>query len=249
MRRVRRSKLVCCGLMSLVVHGAVAALMATAALGLPVRPGDTPTSQVPTFVELRDSPVPDPVAPAGEARVAPATRPGRSGRRVASAVRRHRPADVPLVPPSARLRPELADAATRPERGPAPVEVPAAAPDPAIAGALPAAAAAPVPATALSPSPEPRWLTATDARYLRIRDSFPGLPANLRSGPGPYVVLTRICVGAGGQVTSVGIEQGADPTLDAAIAAAVRGWLYRPLVVAGVPRSFCHLMRFNYTLG
>jgi hypothetical protein len=237
--------------MSLVGHGAVAALIATAAVGLPTRPGGASTSQVPTFVELRDPPPPDPVTPAGKATPPPAPRPARSGRRVASAIRRQRPANVPVVPPSARLRPEIAvaDPATRSEPAPAPVDVAADPEDPAVAGALPAAAAMPPPAVALSQAAEPRWLTAADARYLRIRDSFPGLPANLRSGPGPYVVLARICVGASGQVTSVGIEESADPALDAAIAGAVRDWLYRPLVVAGVPRSFCHLMRFNYTLG
>src|SRR4051794_21174738 len=61
MKRVRRSKLASCGLMSLVGHGAVAALIATAAVGLPTRPGGASTSQVPTFVELRDPPPPDPV--------------------------------------------------------------------------------------------------------------------------------------------------------------------------------------------
>jgi hypothetical protein len=254
MRRVRRSKLPSCGLMSLIAHGAAAALIASAPVGRSAPAGSAATTPVLTFVELRDPPpaVPAPAATA-TATTTPSPQPAplRSGRRVATVARRHRPTTTPLVAPSARLHREIPRDDVAPTAHPVspPVSAPAAPAQPALAAALPAGTGTSPGATVVSDAPEPRWLDAGDARYLRIRDSFPGLPDHLRSGPGPYVVLTRICVGASGQVTSVGIEQGADPALDGAIAAAVRGWLYRPLMVAGVPRAFCHLMRFNYTLG
>jgi hypothetical protein len=105
---------------------------------------------------------------------------------------------------------------------------------------------APARAVVSSHASAPRWLTASEARYLRIHDVFPDLPSSLRQGRAAYLVQARICVDPDGEVATVRIEHGAEPTLDGAIVAAVRTWRYRPLVLAGIARPFCHLMLFNY---
>jgi hypothetical protein len=90
-------------------------------------------------------------------------------------------------------------------------------------------------------------VTATEARYLRTYESFPSLPRSLWGSGRVYDVLAQVCVSADGGVSGVSIRNGAAPELDRVITATVASWRYRPRLVAGAARPFCHLMKFVYT--
>jgi outer membrane biosynthesis protein TonB len=57
-----------------------------------------------------------------------------------------------------------------------------------------------------------------------------------------------VCVSARGEVSDVAIKRGAAPELDRAVAMAMQSWRYRPRMVAGAPRPFCHLIKLDFTL-
>jgi hypothetical protein len=63
-----------------------------------------------------------------------------------------------------------------------------------------------------------------------------------------YAVLTQVCVSAEGLVTSVAVKDGGARDLEQVITASVHSWRYRPRLIAGQPRPFCHLMRFVYSV-
>jgi hypothetical protein len=94
--------------------------------------------------------------------------------------------------------------------------------------------------------PAPAWLSTTAASYLRTYDFFPGAPSSLSRQRAPYVVLARVCVAPDGRVNDVVIEQGAERALDGLLARAMRTWRYRPLVLNGEARAFCHPIRVKY---
>jgi outer membrane biosynthesis protein TonB len=93
----------------------------------------------------------------------------------------------------------------------------------------------------------PTEVTATEARYLRTYETFPSLPRSLWGSGRVYDVLAQVCVSTDGGVSGVSIRDGAAPELDRLISATVASWRYRPRLVAGAPRPFCHLMKFVYT--
>jgi hypothetical protein len=114
----------------------------------------------------------------------------------------------------------------------------------------------PAPATAAPPErppaqasrPEPEWISSSAAGYLRTYDRFPEPPDSLPRRRAPYLVVARLCVGTEGQVEAVSIEQGAAPALDALLSNTLRTWRYRPLIVDGQRRPFCHVIRIKYQL-
>jgi TonB family protein len=89
-------------------------------------------------------------------------------------------------------------------------------------------------------------LSPSEARYLRIYETYPPLPSPLVRRGRSYLVAVQICVGIEGRVDNALLDEGADQELDAAVLAAVRTWRYRPLLVAGVARPFCHRIRITY---
>ena len=82
--------------------------------------------------------------------------------------------------------------------------------------------------------------------YRRIYQSFPRLPHALSGQNKEYSVELQLCVAADGQVSHVGLRRGAARELDEAVVATARTWRYRPYLVDGVPRPFCHLMKIDY---
>jgi outer membrane biosynthesis protein TonB len=97
-------------------------------------------------------------------------------------------------------------------------------------------------------SSEPLSISSGEAGYLRTYESYPSLPRSLWVVGRVYSVLTQICVSARGEVSDVAIKRGAAPELDRAVTAALRSWRYRPRMVEGAPRPFCHLMKLDFTL-
>jgi outer membrane biosynthesis protein TonB len=82
--------------------------------------------------------------------------------------------------------------------------------------------------------------------YRRIYQSFPRLPHSLSGQNKEFSVELQLCVAADGQVSHVGLRRGAARELDEAVVATARTWRYRPYLVDGVPRPFCHLMKIDY---
>jgi TonB family protein len=121
-------------------------------------------------------------------------------------------------------------------------EAPAAGAGQASAPVL-AAAAAPLPAAT-----EPISISGGEAGYLRTYESYPSLPHSLWVVGRVYSVLAQVCVSARGEVSDVNIKHGAAPELDRAVMVAMRSWRYRPRMVEGAPRPFCHLMKLDFSL-
>jgi len=118
---------------------------------------------------------------------------------------------------------------------------PSASPGPGAGVALTAAAPA-------LPSSEPISISAGEAGYLRTYEDYPSLPRSLWVVGRVYSVLAQICVSARGEVSDVAIKRAAAPELDRAVTVALRSWRYRPRMVEGAPRPFCHLMKLDFTL-
>jgi TonB family protein len=98
------------------------------------------------------------------------------------------------------------------------------------------------------PSSEPISISGGEAGYLRTYEDYPSLPRSLWVVGRVYSVLAQICVSARGEVSDVTIKRGAAPELDRAVLVAMRSWRYRPRMVEGAPRPFCHLMKLDFTL-
>lgn len=85
------------------------------------------------------------------------------------------------------------------------------------------------------------------AAYLRTYESFPTLPeACWPPGRTTNAVLVEVCVSERGTVNDVVVRQSAGADTDAFLAKAIRSWRYRPRLVSGSPRPFCHPIRIVY---
>ena len=85
------------------------------------------------------------------------------------------------------------------------------------------------------------------AAYLRTYESFPSLPeACWPPGRTTNAVLVEICVSEQGDVNDVVVRQSAGPDTDDFLTKAIRSWRYRPRLVSGSPRPFCHPIRIVY---
>lgn len=89
-------------------------------------------------------------------------------------------------------------------------------------------------------------LTHDQATALRQRDIFPRLPEALWPEWRPYVVTLRVCVDERGQVDDALLLSSTAPRLDRMVAAAARGWRYRPLQAGGQATPFCHGVVIQY---
>jgi protein TonB len=115
----------------------------------------------------------------------------------------------------------------------------------------PVAAAAPIARPSMPPPPtpaEPAAVSPGEARYLRVYETFPSLPRSLWVSGRLYAVIAQVCVTVEGRVSDVTIKRGAAPELDHAVTATMRSWRYRPRIVQGRPRPFCHLMKLEFSL-
>jgi outer membrane biosynthesis protein TonB len=68
----------------------------------------------------------------------------------------------------------------------------------------------------------------------------PGLPARLR------VAVVKLCVSPAGEVSEARLLKGEEPAFDAAVAAKVKTWRYKPLVADGKAARFCTLTRLDF---
>jgi outer membrane biosynthesis protein TonB len=100
------------------------------------------------------------------------------------------------------------------------------------------------------PSPESvpdRYpISPVQARYLRVYEKFPTLPSSLWARGTVYSVELRICVATDGAVSDVTLLKSTVRSLDDAVMSDARTWRYRPLLVAGAARPFCHLILIHY---
>jgi TonB family protein len=85
-----------------------------------------------------------------------------------------------------------------------------------------------------------------EATALRTRDYFPRLPAALWPEARPYIVRVRLCVSEAGRVTDAALQSAASAVLDPQVLAAVKGWRYRPRLIGGEARPFCHTVTIAY---
>jgi TonB family protein len=85
-----------------------------------------------------------------------------------------------------------------------------------------------------------------ESTALRTYDFFPPLPAAQWSGDRPYVIVLEVCVSAEGTVSDVALLRPASRVLDAVVVEAVRTWRYKPRLVDGRVRAFCHLVAIKY---
>ena len=108
------------------------------------------------------------------------------------------------------------------------------------------AASAPEPAAAVA---APSHVDPYIARSLRLYDVFPRIPEPLRTTQGEHAMTVDVCVSERGQVSQVNITPGNVDLLVRALREAVQTWRYRPLMVAGTARPFCHVMRVVYRVG
>jgi hypothetical protein len=93
-------------------------------------------------------------------------------------------------------------------------------------------------------------LSAGAAAYLRTYETFPTLPdGSWGWSKRTYVFFLKVCVAENGQVDDVIIQRGSRPDLDVYLAAAIRTWRYRPWLVSGSARPFCHPLRITYSRG
>ena len=244
-----RSSLMTGAALSLVLHLVVAG-WALSDRGRRVVGSAQPTDEM-TYVALeivpKDIEESSPLVPPASAVVEPTTRRVRSPRNTAPGLARS---------PSARSR---AAAAADPLAiaTPGPAEIPAdiapAAPPPVPgphdgqdqAGSAPdeaEAAAAPM-------DSGPRHVASYVAAALRVYDHFPRIPEPLRNVAGEYPMLVDVCVSERGQVSQVNITPTGVELLERTLREAVHTWRYRPLVIGGTPRPFCHSVRVIYRAG
>jgi TonB family protein len=90
------------------------------------------------------------------------------------------------------------------------------------------------------------YISQDSAAYYRTRDDMPGLPPWL-AGHREYTMLFRICVTTEGTVSNVVVLKSANPDADQVLCTAIENWRYRPRIVDGVARPFCHPIRIVYS--
>lgn len=96
--------------------------------------------------------------------------------------------------------------------------------------------------------PAPTFISQQLAAYLRTNDLFPALPPSYWDpGHFKYLMLLEVCVSREGGVSDVRVKESATPEIDALVTTTIRSvWRYRPRVIAGVARPFCHPIRIVY---
>jgi hypothetical protein len=94
----------------------------------------------------------------------------------------------------------------------------------------------------------PQRVSMNYAAYLRTFDPLPTLPDSCwPPGRQSNTVLLEICVSERGDVKDVVIRQSAGNDVDSYLSDSVKTWRYRPRIIQGTPRPFCHPIRLVYT--
>lgn len=96
------------------------------------------------------------------------------------------------------------------------------------------------------PRVAPKFLPPQIGAQLKLSGAEPDFPAVLRRPGASFLVMAKICVGVGGGVDSVTLQKRADPSLDANVLNAVKGWRFRPATANGAPVPFCYFGRFEF---
>jgi TonB family protein len=94
--------------------------------------------------------------------------------------------------------------------------------------------------------PEQYPVSPLQASYLRIYQTFPSVPTGLWFQRRLFSVELKICVATSGNVSDVSLLRSADRSLDDLTVAAARTWRYKPLVIEGAARPFCHKIIIHY---
>lgn len=100
-----------------------------------------------------------------------------------------------------------------------------------------------LPAAATGPR---KMLPEALGKMQRLSGAAPAFPAQLAKDGSLFVVMTKVCVSAGGTVETVDLMKRADPTLDKNVIEAVRGWRYKPLIAGETAVPFCTFVRFEF---
>jgi hypothetical protein len=95
----------------------------------------------------------------------------------------------------------------------------------------------------------PPHVAASVAAALRLYDHFPRIPEPLRGRTGEHAMTVDVCVSERGHVSQVNISPTGLELLERTLREAVQTWRYRPLMVGGAPRPFCHMLRVVYRNG
>ncbi|HEX2659816.1 MAG TPA: energy transducer TonB [Polyangia bacterium] len=97
-----------------------------------------------------------------------------------------------------------------------------------------------------APVPPPKFLPPQMGAQRKLSGADPDFPAVLRHPGATYLIMAKICVGIAGNVDSVTLQKRAEPTLDANVVAAVKGWRFQPMTANGTPVPFCYFGRFEF---
>ncbi len=91
-------------------------------------------------------------------------------------------------------------------------------------------------------------VSAQVGAYFRTHETYPKLPDwCYDGGQTRHSILFEVCVGTNGDVSNVKVKQGTLPEVNEIISTAILSWRYRPRVVAGTARPFCHPIRIEYS--
>jgi hypothetical protein len=94
------------------------------------------------------------------------------------------------------------------------------------------------------------YLSESMAAYYRTYEVFPGMPESFwYGGVTSYMLAIEICVSTEGAVSNVTFRQGDNEDVNKLVGGAIRSWRYRPRIVGGSPRPFCHPMLIEYSRG
>jgi TonB family protein len=244
------------GLASLAAHGALVAIWLLSGDARDRARGAQAAAPGPAVAVVELDLVPAAHAPPGPAASGPSdaaiSRPSKAAARRSRVVRRPRRVAA-LVPPAPPIENSPVEPSKQPDHGEERSgEKPSGEAPLASAGALPSSAGGgggPPTPSAAAPAPAREGpISPQEARYLRIYETYPRLPRSLWVKGVVYSVRVQICVSAEGNVDEVQLLQGAAPELDSAVVSTLRTWRYRPRMVDGQPRPFCHLMKIHYQL-
>jgi hypothetical protein len=90
------------------------------------------------------------------------------------------------------------------------------------------------------------YISQDSAAYYRTHDDMPSMPAWM-AGHRDYAMLFRICVSTEGTVSNVVVLKSANEEADQILCNAIQKWRYRPRIIDGTPRPFCHPIRIVYS--
>jgi TonB family protein len=93
------------------------------------------------------------------------------------------------------------------------------------------------------------YISEESAAYFRTDSTYPSLPDSYWDNTvREYPVTLEICVSEEGRVSNVTVTRRAgNDDIDNLVCSAVKSWRYRPRMVAGVARPFCHPIVIRYS--